>query len=138
MVPKRIIWHHSADNSNENQFAKIDAYHKTRGFPISSLGYYVGYHFVIEKNGAVIKARMSDEIGAHDQGENPDSVGICLAGNFDIEMPTYAQELAFRVVLLELMLKWGITLLQIEPHRRDDQTSCPGKNLQDNYPISLL
>lgn len=105
---------------------------------MSSLGYYIGYHFVIERTGSVFKARQSDEIGAHDTGENSDSIGICLAGDFNKDLPTREQELSLRVVILELMLKYGISLNAIEPHRRDDQTDCPGKLLTDNWPIGLL
>ncbi len=138
MTPKRIIWHHSESSIQDNQSPHINEWHKARAFPISSLGYYIGYHFVIEKNGSVFKARETNEIGAHDAGENIDSIGICLAGDFNKGLPTRAQELSMRVVVLELMLKYGISLNAIEPHRRDDATDCPGKNLPDNFPIGLL
>lgn len=138
MTPKRIIWHHSASQLATAQASSIDQWHKDRGFPISSLGYFIGYHFVIERNGSVFKARETNEIGAHDSGENLDSIGICLAGDFNTEMPTIEQVRAFRVIVLELMLKWGINLNAIEPHRRDDTTDCPGKNLPDNWPLGIL
>lgn len=135
MTPKRIIWHHSAYQSDEHQAAKIDQWHKDRGFPISSLGYYIGYHYIIEKDGSVFKAREENEIGAHDQGENIDSLGICLAGDFNKEMPTVAQTNAFRTLWLDIIIRLSIPILAIEPHRRDDSTDCPGKNLTDDWPL---
>lgn len=138
MTPRRIIWHHSAFDSNEPQFDKIDAWHKDRGFPLSSLGYYVGYHYVIEPNGVVKQARQDTEIGAHDAGENSDSIGICLAGDFNKNMPTKEQEVAFKELWLRLIVGHKIPVLAIEPHRRDDTTDCPGKNLTDDWPLNNI
>lgn len=136
MIATRVIWHHSAYLSNEPQFGKINEWHKERGFPISSLGYFVGYHYVIEKNGAVLKAREENEIGAHDQGENVDSIGICLAGDFNTEKPTQAQADAFRILWLQILHRNNIPILAIEPHRRDDTTDCPGKLLTDDWVLT--
>lgn len=138
MTPTRIIWHHSAAENPTPQFMAINDWHKVRDFPKSSLGFYVGYHYVIEKDGTVMKAREDTEIGAHDTGENLNSLGICLVGDFTNIRPTIAQEKAFRKLLLELMLKHNISINSIEPHRRDDTTECPGKMMPENWPLGLL
>lgn len=137
MVPQRIIWHHSASESTSSQLVVINDYHKSRGFPQSSLGFWVGYHYLIEHNGVVVRCRAEDEIGAHDQGENINSLGICLAGNFDTQMPTAAQQLAFARLIKDIRARWNIPLTRIEPHRWDDLTNCPGLNLPDNYALEL-
>jgi N-acetylmuramoyl-L-alanine amidase len=93
---------------------------------------------VIEKDGTVVQCREDTEIGAHDAGENPDSLGICLVGDFTDKRPTMEQEKAFRNLLLTLMLKYGISVNSIEPHRRDDTTECPGKCMPENWPLGLL
>lgn len=136
MIPKRIIWHHSASQLQGHQASSIDQWHKDRAFPISSLGHYIGYHFVIEKDGSVFKARELNEIGAHDQGENIDSIGICLAGDFNKERPTAAQFSAFRALWIKLVVEQKIPMLAIEPHRRDDSTDCPGQLLTDDWPLT--
>lgn len=138
MKPKRIIWHHSAADNPTPQFAAINEWHKARGFPLSSLGFYVGYHYVIEKDGTVVRARNDDEIGAHDTGENLDSLGICLVGDFTTKRPTFEQEATFKTLLRTLMFAHNITLNAIEPHRRDDSTECPGKAMPENWPLGLL
>lgn len=138
MIPKRIIWHHSASQLLGHQASSIDQWHKDRGFPISSRGFYIGYHYIIEKDGSVFKAREENEIGAHDQGENIDSIGICLAGDFSKDMPSVAQMKAFAALLLDIVYRHKISINAIEPHRRDDTTECPGSNLPDNFPIGLL
>lgn len=134
--PSRIIWHHSADNSDAPQFNKINEYHQTRNFPVSSLGYYVGYHYLIEPDGRVLQARRETEIGAHDQGENSNSLGICLAGNFSLRYPSELQAAAAAKLVKEIRTRWDIPVTRIEPHRWDDDTECPGTLLPDNWLIN--
>ena len=40
----------------------------------------VGYHFVIRRDGTLELGRTVDQIGAHVQGRNADSIGVCLVG----------------------------------------------------------
>ena len=58
---------------------EIRQWHRARGFSD------IGYHFVIRRSGKVEKGRPVDEIGAHVQGHNADSVGICLVGGINEE-----------------------------------------------------
>ena len=128
-LPDKIIIHHTADSSNLEQFDKVNNWHKTQQFPRSSLGYYCGYHAFIERNGKTTFARMYDEIGAHTLGENRESVGICLAGNFDVEQPTEAQKNQLTQICMSLMTFYKIPINRIYGHRDFRQTSCPGKNI---------
>lgn len=133
MILKRIIWHHTGDDYTGDQFDKINAAHKARDFPKSKAGFYVGYHYLIEHDGSIRQARALDEIGAHDRGENLDSAGIALAGNFNITLPGEAQTLSACKVLGEMLSALKISITNIEPHRRDDHTACPGKRLGDDW-----
>lgn len=66
----------------------IDEWHRQRGFerthPDSKFWNpklrSIGYHFVLSCNGAVYTGRSLDEPGAHAQGFNANSIGICLTG----------------------------------------------------------
>lgn len=40
----------------------------------------IGYHFVIRRDGTVEVGRDLNQIGAHAQGQNTGSIGICLVG----------------------------------------------------------
>ena len=131
--PNKIIWHHSADTDNGPQLNKINAYHKSRGFPKSGLGFYVGYHYLIEHNGLVIKCRKETEIGAHDRGENFGSIGICLDGNFNYTTPRKEQKKAAGKLTKEILRRWHIRVARIEPHRWGDPTDCPGTLLPDKW-----
>lgn len=134
--PQRIIWHHSADDKEAHQFNKIDAYHKQQGFPRSSMGYYVGYHYLVEQDGTIRQARLESEIGAHDQGENSNSLGICLAGNFNLRYPTEAATASAALLVKQIRSRHNIPVTRIEPHRWDDLTECPGTLLPDNWLIN--
>lgn len=133
MTPQRIIWHHSADMQDAAQAQRINAHHHKLGFPVSSLGYWIGYHWLIERDGTMFQARREDEIGAHDTGENSNSIGICLAGNFNYQTPTEAQTAAVARLVSDIRKRWNIPITRIEPHRWDDVTDCPGKLLPDNW-----
>jgi len=131
--PNKIIVHHSADISPEPQFDKVNLYHKKRWSFISEFGYYVGYHYFIEQDGAVMHARADNEEGAHTIGQNTQSIGICLAGNFNIETPTAQQRNALCRLLEQLLESWQIPDNEIYPHRAFAQTNCYGTMLADDW-----
>lgn len=66
----------------------IDGWHQQRGFHRDPLWRKrfnpdlaaIGYHFVIYTNSAVASGRHLDEVGAHVQGRNANSIAICLVG----------------------------------------------------------
>lgn len=43
----------------------------------------VGYHYVIRRSGNIEPGRPERLIGAHVQGQNSDSIGICMVGGVD-------------------------------------------------------
>lgn len=72
---KYIVIHCSATPPNVKvDRAVIDRWHRERGF------LKIGYHFVIKRDGVVEEGRKLDEIGAHVEGFNAQSIGICMAG----------------------------------------------------------
>jgi len=124
--PTYAILHHTADTSKHRQLLKVNEWHKYKQFPESSLGYFVGYHFFIERSGVVIKTRHDHEEGAHTRGRNLDSLGIGLAGHFDFEVPTEAQLNALQLLLDNLAIKYGVTDFPILYHHKFADTHCPG------------
>lgn len=73
-----LIVHCSASPPSVYVDAKvIDRWHRERGF---SKG---GYHKVIRWDGVIEDGRPLSEIGAHAQGVNAKSIGICLAGGVE-------------------------------------------------------
>lgn len=131
--PNKLIVHHSAASSPTPQFTAINSWHKARDFPISSLGFYVGYHYVIEKDGELKTARGESEIGAHTIGHNDSSIGICLVGNFDFEYPTAQQVGTLGAMLTSVVTRYRLTVADIYPHRAYKSTSCYGSRLGNDW-----
>lgn len=52
----------------------IDSWHKQRGFDC------IGYHYVIYRNGLLVRGRPDDKQGAHVRGHNKHTLGVCLIG----------------------------------------------------------
>ena len=132
-IPNKIIVHHTADESASPQIRKVNAYHEQREFPKSASNWFVGYHYFIEKDGKTIQCRQIDEEGAHTKNENLTSIGIGLAGNFDIQNPTALQIQSLVRLIDELIKLAPITINTIYPHRHFAPTSCYGIKLTDDW-----
>ena len=144
-TPKWLIIHHSggtdadplADSSNFT-FEQCNELHKERFNFISSLGFYVGYQYYIEKDGTLKQGRADNEEGAHCIGYNTSSIGICLAGNFDATLPTDAQVVTLTKLLKEKSVQYNIPKENIVPHRKFAQKTCYGRKLADNWASLLI
>ncbi|HZJ83998.1 MAG TPA: N-acetylmuramoyl-L-alanine amidase [Syntrophomonadaceae bacterium] len=116
----RIIIHHSA--SSDVSAAEIHRWHKNQGFS------GIGYHYLIRKNGKIEEGRPLDSLGAHaGNGGNPDSVGICLTGNFQEYSPEPIQIDAL-VKLIQYLNDHYKKNLQIIGHKDINPTACPGQH----------
>jgi len=103
---------HCAATPNGKPFTilDIDMMHKVRGFKRDSQAVrslnpdlkYVGYHFVIEVDGSVKSGRGLEEIGAHVQGSNAKSIGICMIGT---DKFSQVQWMALRECLINMASK---------------------------------
>lgn len=112
-TPKYLVIHHEAPPKivNGERFNIVDQYHRSLGWA------KIGYHYFIEKTGAVKQGRLDNESGAHTKSHNEDSLGICLAGNFDLEMPTSNQLTALKNLCKAKMAQYSIPLEKVVPHR---------------------
>lgn len=120
--PEVLIIHHTAVGGSSKQLHAVNRYHRDNGFPRSSIGWFVGYHYFIEKNGSITQTRTHTDVGAHTIGWNTKSIGVCLAGDFNYEQPTRAQLSTLRSLVTRLELP-------VDLHRnRQANRTCPGKN----------
>lgn len=131
--PGGIIWHHTGDPHSGPQADTVNASHRARNFPLSSLGFYGGYHILIEKDGTLVRFRNDNEIGAHCLNHNVDTLGICMAGNFDVEAPTSEQCVALGKQVFDWQKQYMLPTTQIRPHRYFRATDCPGKQLRQEW-----
>ncbi len=146
--PNKFIVHHTggtdanplADSSNYTvEQCDVDHSRRWPGFTSkkfkNNVGsfYHVGYHFFIDNNGIVTQCRDITEEGAHCIGQNSSSIGIVLAGNFDLTTPTSLQLRAFRKLVNKLSKETGIPVNMIFPHRKFASKTCYGRNLSDTF-----
>ena len=71
----RIVIHCTATpNGKSYPIETIRQWHRERGFK------EVGYHYVIDYDGNVLRGRKESQVGAHAAGFNANSIGVCLEG----------------------------------------------------------
>lgn len=122
---KKLIIHCSAsDNPAHDYIHVIREWHiKERGFRD------VGYHYFIRKNGEVEIGRPESDIGAHCQGENLNSIGICLSGE---KLFTSDQFFSLRKLVSDLITKYKLFSEDVYPHNHfNKDKTCPNFNVHD-------
>lgn len=143
-INKPTMWivHHTGgtesnplEDTSNHTFEMVNSWHRNNPNvwlgEYSSLGYAIGYHWFIDKTGKTTQGRAYGDEGAHCVGHNIDSLGVCLAGNFDVTLPTKEQEDALRNLL-------NGTNLPILPHRAFANKSCYGRKLGDTWASDLV
>jgi hypothetical protein len=157
---RKLVVHHTASENKPRNPSQVvrDLYH----FHVKQKGFAdLGYNFVIDHKGVIYEGRWARDygsewhsgedgdgygvIGAHSQGSNAGSCGVCLIGDFSKAEPTYAA-----VGALLQLLAWKAARHRIDPdgsdeyiglfghhrtfynivgHRGVGDTLCPGRGL---------
>ena len=119
----KIVVHHSASKQSTTR-DQIDRWHKDRGWS------GVGYHYVIESDGSIMMGRPFGKVGAHTKGNNGDSIGVCVVGNYEqIDSMTLGQHQSLVVLLHGLMGQFDLAVDDVYGHRELGATACPGEHL---------
>ena len=136
----RLYIHHTATPRETTTFEWVDDFHKSKGWG------GIGYHYFIGADGSLKQGRADEEIGAHVKWDNQNSIGICVAGNFEEEVPTEAQMGTLTQLLKKLCQKYRIKPAAIWGHGDRirtcwwkpavwfNPTLCPGKSLYQKLP----
>lgn len=105
---------------------EIDRWHRNRGF------LKIGYHYVIRRDGTLEFGRPLDEVGAHTEGFNSESIGICLVGGVDsskLQKPednfTDDQKESLRMLLLGLKKLFPNAVVQGHRDFPNVAKACP-------------
>jgi hypothetical protein len=94
----------------------------------STLEYYHGYTHYMGTNGVITQTRSLDEEGIHTKGHNKSgNIGICLAGNFSMELPNDKQIKSLRKFIADNIN------YEIMFHNELGSTSCPGNLFTRDY-----
>lgn len=120
-----VVLHHAAAKACSPY--QVDSWHKANGWT------GIGYHYFVRKDGTIYRGRPEWATGAHAQGKNHESIGICAEGNYDEEyiMPD-TQKDSIQELLRDIKLRYPNTT--VKGHRNVGATSCPGKY----YPLSEM
>ena len=126
---KYLIIHQTATLKNQTSFEKIKKLHLKQGMG------NIAYHYFIEANGRLRKGRNETTAGTHTKasGMNLKSLGIGLAGNFNLEEPSNNQLESLEKLLRYLITKYNIEIGNVLGHREvwNSATECPGDSLNE-------
>lgn len=106
----------------------VTEWHKQKGFKT------IGYHYLIGLNGEIWKGRDENEIGAHCEGHNATSIGICYVGGLAKDgvtaKDTRTKKQSDTLVKLTKELKAKYTSAVIHGHNEFASKACPSFNVQ--------
>jgi len=130
---KKIIVHCSA--TREGQDIGIDT---IREWHVNDRGWSdIGYHYVIELDGAVKIGRQVERTGAHTVGHNADSIGICYIGGVESDgiTPKDTRTEIQKISLLNLItvLKSMYPDAIVYGHRDFSTKACPSFDAKKEY-----
>lgn len=127
-----------------DQLVACNGWHKDRGFPLSKLNWYVGYHRLItgDRN---YKTREDNEVGAHCNQHlngislNFQSLGVCIGFDGDVEYPTVIQIDLLKRQIQDWQVAYKIPDDKVYLHREfaTDKT-CPGSLITKDWLKTLL
>ena len=132
MKINKIIIHCSATREGQDiSVDEIRSWHKKKGWKD------IGYHYVVALNGDVAKGRADNVIGAHTQGHNRNSLGICYVGGVktDGKTPkdtrTTEQKSRLKRLITELKSKHPGSV--VYGHRDFAAKACPSFDATSEY-----
>lgn len=123
-----IVVHCSATGTDDIGAAEIRAWHTAPPKKWSD----IGYHYVIRRNGKMEHGRPEDQIGAHAQGFNDSSLGICLVGGVSADDKakaefnfTRAQMASLEALLAALVVRFPNATVLGHRDLKDVKKACP-------------
>jgi len=129
-----IIVHCSATpDGKDYTVVDIRRWHKQQGWSD------IGYHYVVYRNGHIEPGRDVDLIGAHCEGHNAHSIGVCYIGGVDRDgkTPKDTRTLAQKAALISVLteLKQLYPGAKIYGHRDFDRKgkACPSFDAKTEY-----
>ena len=134
---RKIIVHCTATPDGEDfTVAQIRRMHLNRGFSD------IGYHWVIYRDGSIIKGRDESKAGAHTSNHNYDSIGVCYVGGCDFRTnktwnrcPKDTRTSEQKISMLKLLkeLKDRYPEARIYGHRDFANKACPSFDAKSEF-----
>ena len=140
-VINEIIVHCSATREGKDYtVADITRWHKARGWST------IGYHYVIYRDGSVHTGRDVNISGAHCEGHNTHSIGVCYIGGledrinpkikeYDIAKDTRTVKQKESLMKLLRQLRASYPSAKIRGHRDFAKKACPSFDATKEYSV---
>ena len=127
-----IIVHCSATpEGRDYTVADIRQMHKAQGWVD------IGYHYLIYRDGSIHEGRNVDLVGAHCQGHNAQSIGVCYVGGVasDGKTPKDTRTTAQKDTLVHLLMQLVCLYpdATIRGHRDFAAKACPSFDATREY-----
>ena len=131
-ITKLIVHCAATPEGKDFTVADIKRWHLQRGFSD------IGYHYVIYRDGSINKGRDESVSGAHTEGYNTCSIGICYIGgitNDGKQTPKDTRTPAQKESMLKLLkeLKAKYPKATIHGHREFANKACPSFDANEEY-----
>ena len=122
-----IVLHHAEAVKCTAQ--DIHSWHRANGWT------GIGYHFFVRKDGTIYRGRPINVVGAHVQGMNSCSIGICAEGDYHTKEKTMPQAQKKSIIeLCQYLKKNYYPNAKIVGHREIGDSNCPGRY----YPLDEI
>lgn len=139
MTKRYLCLHHTAvKQKGLNQLNAVNLYHKQKWNKKSSLNWFVGYNDFIDTDSTLTHCRDYFEetyavIGHNcDIDAKCDTIHVCLAGDFNQELPNDKQVIALKAYVAKI--KADYPNIKITFHRDlQVERTCPGALFTQNY-----
>jgi hypothetical protein len=126
---RQIILHHTYRPTTE-QYKGLATIQGIWQYHTKTCGWSdIGYHLLAGPEGAIWLGRPIDREGAHAKGQNGDSIGISMIGDFDDEKLGEKQSLATTAALRALLERYELSANAINFHRDYSRKTCPGSKI---------
>ena len=111
--------------------ADIRQMHKAQGWVD------IGYHYLVYRDGSIHEGRNVDMVGAHCQGHNAQSIGVCYVGGVarDGKTPKDTRTAAQKDALIHLLMQLVCLYpdATIRGHRDFAAKACPSFDATKEY-----
>lgn len=122
-----IVLHHAEAVKCTAQ--DVHSWHRANGWT------GIGYHFFVRKDGTIYRGRPINVVGAHVQGMNSCSIGICAEGDYHTKEKTIPQAQKKSIIeLCQYLKKNYYPNAKIVGHREIGDSNCPGRY----YPLDEI
>lgn len=119
-----------AESSTEQKVAEVRRWH----VDINKWS-DIGYHYLIDRDGTIVKGRPVEVAGAHTKGHNANSIGVSLFGGFGsaasdsfVDHYTAEQAIALHNLIDELKSQ-NPDIKKVSGHNQYSSKACPGFNV---------